>query len=126
LKRTVFIVEDSRTMRGLVRSALETDGYEVLESPDGRQALAVLESVQPDLVITDINMPDMDGISLLREIRRLPTAQSTPVLILTTESDDVVKATAQAAGATGWIGKPFDPEQLRRVVAEVFRRWQAR
>ena len=113
-------------MRGLVRSALETDGYEVLESPDGRQALAVLETVRPDLVITDINMPDMDGISLLRAIRRLPASQSTPVLILTTESDDVVKATARAAGATGWIGKPFDPEQLRHVVAEVFRRWKAR
>ena len=125
-QRTVFIVEDSRTMRGLVRGALETEGYEVLESPDGRQALTVMQTLHPDLVITDINMPDMDGISLLREIRRNPVSRSTPVLILTTERDADIKATARLAGATGWIRKPFDPEQLRRVVADVFRKGQGR
>jgi two-component system, chemotaxis family, chemotaxis protein CheY len=122
VKSTVFIVEDSRTMRSLVRTVLERDGYEVRESPDGRQALAALHSMSPDLVITDINMPEMDGITLLREIRKLPALHRTPVLILTTESDDEVKATAQAAGATGWIGKPFHPDQLREVVARVLER----
>jgi two-component system, chemotaxis family, chemotaxis protein CheY len=122
VKSTVFIVEDSRTMRSLVRTVLERDGYEVRESPDGRQALAALHSMSPDLVITDINMPEMDGITLLREIRKLPALHHTPVLILTTESDDEVKASARAAGATGWIGKPFHPDQLREVVARVLER----
>ena len=119
MKSTVFLVEDSRTMRTLVRNVLERDGYEVRESADGRQALDALHSIAPDLVITDINMPEMDGITLLREIRKLPTLHRTPVLILTTESDDEVKASARAAGATGWIGKPFHPDQLREIVAHV-------
>jgi two-component system chemotaxis response regulator CheY len=122
VKSTVFVVEDSRTMRTLVRSALERDGYEVRESADGRQALAALHTTAPDLVITDINMPEMDGITLVREIRKLPALGRTPVLILTTESDDEVKARARAAGATGWIGKPFHPDQLRQVVAHVLGR----
>jgi two-component system chemotaxis response regulator CheY len=122
VKSTVFIVEDSRTMRNFVRTVLERDGYEVRESADGRQALEALHSISPDLVITDINMPEMDGITLLREIRKLPALHRTPVLILTTESDDEVKATAQAAGATGWIGKPFHPDQLCEVVARVLER----
>ena len=106
-------------MRSFVRTVLEQDGYEVRESPDGREALAALHSISPDLVITDINMPEMDGITLLREIRKLPALHHTPVLILTTESDDEVKATARAAGATGWIGKPVHPDRLREVVARV-------
>ena len=109
-------------MRNLVRTVLEEDGYDVHESADGRQALDALHSISPDLVITDINMPEMDGITLLREIRKLPALRRTPVLILTTESDDEVKASARAAGATGWIGKPFDPDQLRQVVARVLER----
>jgi len=125
VKSTVFIVEDSRTMRSLVRTVLEGDGYEVRESADGRQALDALHSISPDLVITDINMPEMDGITLVREIRKLPALRHTPVLILTTESDPEVKASAQAAGATGWIGKPFDPDQLRQVVARVLERGRA-
>jgi two-component system, chemotaxis family, chemotaxis protein CheY len=122
VKSTVFIVEDSRTMRSLVRDVLESGGYEVRESPDGRQALAALHSISPDLVITDINMPEMDGITLLREIRKHPELSRTPVLILTTSSDDEVKASARAAGATGWIGKPFDPDRLCQVVAHVLAR----
>src|SRR5207302_712878 len=122
VKSTVFVVEDSRTMRTLVRDVLEGDGYEVRESADGREALDLLPSISPDLVITDINMPEMDGITLLREIRKLPALHRTPVLILTTESGDEVKATARAAGATGWIGKPFHPDQLRQIVARVLGR----
>ena len=122
MKSTVFIVEDSRTMRNLVRSVLEGDGYDVCESADGRQALAALPSLSPDLVIADINMPEMDGIALVREIRKLPALGRTPVLILTTESDDETKATARAAGATGWIGKPFRPDQLLQVVSRVLER----
>ena len=122
MKSTVFVVEDSRTMRALVRNVLEGDGYEVRESADGRAALDLLHSMSPDLVITDINMPEMDGITLVRELRKLPALHRTPVLILTTESDDTVKACARAAGATGWIGKPFDPDRLCQVVAHVLAR----
>ena len=117
----ILIVEDSRSMRRIVRSALESDGYQVAESEDGRQALNALREVAPHLIITDINMPEVDGISLVREIRRLPSFRFTPVLILTTESGDDMKESGRAAGATGWIVKPFDPDQLRQVVAHVLK-----
>ncbi len=122
MSATVLIVEDSRTMRSLVRVMLEPDGYTVRESADGRQALADLQTLSPDLVITDINMPEMDGLTLVRELRQVPALRTTPVLILTTESDDDLKAEARAAGANGWIRKPVHPEQLRRVVAQVLGR----
>ena len=117
----ILIVEDSRSMRRIVRAALEQDGHQVAESEDGRQALAALREVTPELIITDINMPEVDGISLVREIRRLPAFRFTPVIILTTESGDDVKESGRAAGATGWIVKPFDPDRLRHVVSHVLR-----
>jgi len=117
----ILIVEDSRSMRRIVRSALESEGYQVAESEDGRPALNALREVAPHLIITDINMPEVDGISLVREIRRLPSFRFTPVLILTTESGDDMKENGRAAGATGWIVKPFDPDQLRQVVAHVLK-----
>jgi len=117
----ILIVEDSRSMRRIVRSALESEGYQVAESEDGRQALNALRDVAPHLIITDINMPEVDGISLVREIRRLPSFRFTPVLILTTESGDDMQENGRAAGATGWIVKPFDPDQLRQVVAHVLK-----
>jgi two-component system chemotaxis response regulator CheY len=117
----ILIVEDSRSMRRIVRSALESDGYQVAESEDGRQALNALREVAPHLIITDVNMPEVDGISLVREIRRLPSFRFTPVLILTTESGEDMKENGRAAGATGWIVKPFDPDQLRQVVAHVLK-----
>ena len=117
----ILIVEDSRSMRRIVRAALEHDGYQVAESEDGRQALTALREVTPHLIITDVNMPEVDGISLVREIRRLPAFRFTPVLILTTEAGEDVRESGRAAGATGWIVKPFDPDQLRQVVAQVLR-----
>ena len=115
----ILIVEDSPSMRSLVRETLDRDGYEVTESADGRHALGLLEGMVPDLIITDINMPHLDGLALLREIRRLPSLRFTPVLILTSESGHDLKESGRAAGATGWLVKPFDPDQLRRVVAQV-------
>jgi two-component system chemotaxis response regulator CheY len=115
----ILIVEDSPSMRRLVREALDADGYEVTESENGLEALAVLGRVAPDLVITDINMPQLDGLGLLREIRNLPSFRFTPVLILTSESGTEMKESGRAAGATGWLVKPFDAEQLRRVVVQV-------
>jgi two-component system chemotaxis response regulator CheY len=117
----IVIADDSRSMRGMVRAALTPDGYDITESGDGRAALTAVRALTPDLVITDVNMPDMDGITLTREIRALPEFRFTPILVLTTESDDAVKRSGRAAGATGWIVKPFDPEQLRAVVARVLR-----
>jgi len=115
----ILIVEDSPSMRSLVRETLQDEGYEVIESVDGRHALGLLESMIPDLIITDINMPNLDGLALLREIRRLPSLRFTPVLVLTSESATDLKESGRAAGATGWLVKPFDPDQLRRVVAQV-------
>ena len=115
----ILIVEDSPSMRSLVREALERDGYEVTESVDGRHALDLLEGMTPDVIITDINMPNVDGLELLRAVRRLPSLRFTPVLILTSESGLDLRETGRAAGATGWLVKPFDPDQLRRVIGQV-------
>jgi two-component system chemotaxis response regulator CheY len=115
----ILVVEDSRIMRQMVRAALSDDDYEVHEREDGRQGLEAVSTVAPDLVITDVNMPEMDGLALVRAVRQLPSFRFTPVIVLTTESADDMKQSGRAAGATGWIVKPFDPDQLRDVVARV-------
>jgi two-component system chemotaxis response regulator CheY len=115
----VMIVEDSRSLRRMVRSALGQDGYEVLESDDAEQAFAMAQATPPDLVITDIHMPGMDGLSLVRSLRALPPFRFTPILVLTTEWGKEMKQRGLAAGATGWIVKPFNPEQLRRLVGQL-------
>jgi two-component system chemotaxis response regulator CheY len=115
----ILVVEDSRSVRSLIRDALEMDGHDVAESDDGRQGLAAVEAVAPDLVLTDVNMPEMDGISLTRAIRALPRFRFTPILILTTESGDEMKRAGRAAGATGWIVKPFDFHELRAIVSRL-------
>jgi two-component system chemotaxis response regulator CheY len=115
----ILIVEDSRIMRQMVRTALEPDGYDLHERENGQQGLDAIATVAPELVITDVNMPQMDGLSLVRAIRTLAPFRFTPVLVLTTESGDDMKQAGRAAGATGWVVKPFDPEQLREVVARV-------
>jgi two-component system chemotaxis response regulator CheY len=115
----VLIVDDSRSMRQMVRAALEAGGHVVTEGEHGRAALAALETQRVDLVITDVNMPEMDGLTLTTEIRRLERYRFTPILVLTTESGDDMKQRGRAAGATGWLVKPFEPAQLRRVVDRV-------
>jgi two-component system, chemotaxis family, chemotaxis protein CheY len=117
----ILIVEDSPSMRKLVRDALESGGYEVWESSDGREGLQVLPEVRPDLIITDVNMPELDGINMVREIRAQPEHRLTPVVILTTESSDDMKQAGRAAGATAWIVKPFVPHQLLKLVQRVLR-----
>ena len=120
---TFLIVEDSPTMRQLLAFSLRRlKDCRIIEAVDGVDALKKLTTERVDLVITDINMPEMDGITLLREIRKHPALGRTPVLILTTSTDDEVKASARAAGATGWIGKPFHPDQLSQIVARVLGR----
>jgi len=115
----LLIVEDSRSMRRMIRAALTPDGYEVLEGQDAEQALAVVQATPPDLVITDVHMPGMDGLSFVRSLRALPPFRFTPVLVLTTEWGEEMKQRGLAAGATGWIVKPFNPDELHRLVGQL-------
>jgi two-component system chemotaxis response regulator CheY len=106
-------------MRQLVKLALASGGHEVDVATDGVEALQVAEKRQFDVVITDVNMPNMDGISLVRELRRLANYRFVPLLMLTTESTAERKQQGKAAGATGWLVKPFDPERLLSIVTKV-------
>lgn len=119
MKKTILTVDDASTMRKVVALALTGAGHEVIEADDGVNALSVLNSRNVDLVITDVNMPRMDGIEFTRQARLLPRFQKTPILLLTTESDPTIKAKGRAAGATGWLVKPFQHDQLLAVVAKV-------
>ena len=119
MRKTILTVDDASTMRKVVALALGSAGHEVVEAEDGVAALAVLQIRHVDLVITDVNMPRMDGIEFTRQARLLPKFQRTPILLLTTESDATIKARGRAAGATGWIVKPFKQDQLLAVVAKV-------
>ena len=103
----------------MVSFTLKSAGYEVIEAADGAEALTLLKSRPVDMVISDINMPNLDGISLTRQLRTLPSFVRTPIILLTTESDPAKKAEGRAAGATGWIVKPFNQEQLLALVAKV-------
>lgn len=118
MPQTIMTVDDSPSMRMLLRTALLDLGYDVVEAEDGVQALAKLSSVEPDLLITDINMPRMDGFGLITEVRS-GGRRSLPILVLTTESSDEKKQRARQAGATGWIIKPFDPDKLAAAIRRV-------
>jgi two-component system chemotaxis response regulator CheY len=118
LKR-VLIVDDSVSMRQMVCFTLREGGFEVIEAEHGQDALDKLKSATVDLVITDLNMPVMDGITLIQNLRNQPSMKSKPILMLTTEGLAAKKEAGKAAGATGWIVKPFDPEKLLQTVAKV-------
>ena len=117
--KSIISVDDSSTMSRMVSFTLKSAGYEVLEAGDGAEALALLKTRAVDLVISDINMPKLNGIELTRELRSQPNYSRTPIILLTTESDPAKKAEGRAAGATGWIVKPFNQEQLLAVVSKV-------
>jgi len=117
--KTILTVDDAATMRKMVSFTLNGAGHEVLEAQDGAVALGVLQSRAVDLVITDVHMPNMDGIELTRQLRTLPSFGKKPILLLTTESDPAKKAEGRAAGATGWIVKPFSQDQLLAIVAKL-------
>ena len=121
MSKTVLTIDDSRTMRDMLLMALEDAGYVVIQAVDGVDGLETLAAQGADVIITDINMPRMDGFGAIEGVRADPNHRTTPVLVLTTESDAEKKARARAAGATGWIVKPFDPVKLvdavRRVAA---------
>ncbi len=116
---SILTVDDSTSMRQMVSFTLKGAGYEVVEAVDGVTALEVAKSRSFDMVLTDVNMPNMDGISLIKELRNLPDYKFMPILMLTTESASEKKQEGKAAGATGWIVKPFDPEQLLSTIKKV-------
>lgn len=115
----VLAVDDSASMRQMVSFTLKGAGYEVVEAKDGVEALNIAKTASFNLVITDVNMPNMDGITLIRELRTLPAYKFTPMLMLTTESGTDKKSEGKAAGATGWIVKPFNPDQLLATIKRV-------
>ncbi|SPP65127.1 response regulator [Nitrospira lenta] len=118
--KIVLVVDDSSTMRQMVAYTLTSAGYEVVEAGNGKEAVGKLNGgAKPALVVTDLNMPEMDGITLITEIRKMAAFKFTPILMLTTESADDKKKAGQAAGATGWIVKPFNPEQMLKVIQKV-------
>ena len=119
MKRKVLTVDDALTMRKLVAFTLRGAGMDVIEAADGVDALALLQRTPVDLIITDVNMPRMDGITFTRQARGTANGRSIPILILTTESEVGKKNEGRAAGATGWIVKPFQQEQLLAVVSRV-------
>lgn len=116
---TVCTVDDSQSIRDMMSYTLKEAGFNVLEAEDGQKALQVLDSNQADLVITDLNMPNMDGLTLIKSLREKPQYSGTPILMLTTESDAEKKAAGKAAGATGWIVKPFNPDNLISVIQKI-------
>ena len=121
MTKTVLTVDDSRTMRDMLMLALAGAGYRVIQAVDGVDGLETLNAEGADIVITDINMPRLDGFGMIEGVRADPKHRTTPILVLTTESDAAKKQRARDAGATGWIVKPFDPAKLvdavRRVAA---------
>jgi two-component system chemotaxis response regulator CheY len=119
MSKTALTVDDSRTMREMVSFTLKGVGFEVIEAEDGKQAIERLGNAKVDVVITDLNMPNMNGIELIRALRQRPEYQFTPILMLTTEADDAKKQEGKSAGATGWIVKPFNPEKLVQVIEKV-------
>jgi two-component system, chemotaxis family, chemotaxis protein CheY len=119
---SILTVDDSASIRLTTRVALSNAGYTVTEAVDGLDGMAKLGSQQFDLIVTDLNMPNMDGLTMIRELRKLPAHTGVPVIFLTTESDAEMKSQAKAAGATGWLTKPFDPDSLVKIVRKVLGR----
>ncbi len=119
MTKTILVVDDSASLRQVVGIALKGAGYEVCEGRDGNDALSKLDGRKVHLIISDVNMPNMDGISFVKAVKQLPNYRFTPVIMLTTESNDDKKREGQAAGAKAWVVKPFKPEQLLGAVQKL-------
>lgn len=117
----ILVVDDSASIRNMVSFTLQQEKYETVEATDGNDGLAKAKNSRFDLVITDVNMPGMDGITLCKELRKLPAFKFTPVLMLTTESSQELKMKGKSAGATGWLVKPFNPDKLIATIKRVIR-----
>ncbi len=118
---SILAVDDSASMRKMVSFTLVGAGYNVVEAVDGQDAFEKAQTQTFDLVLTDQNMPRMDGLGLTKKLREHPNFTNTPILILTTESSDQMKQAGRAAGATGWLVKPFDPNRLIEIIQKVIR-----
>jgi two-component system, chemotaxis family, chemotaxis protein CheY len=118
----ILTVDDSASIRMTTRIALTNAGYSVTEAVDGADGLNKMKSGSFDLIVTDLNMPNMDGLTMIRSLRQLPAYMGTPVIFLTTESDGELKSQAKAAGATGWLTKPFEPDNLIKIARKVLGR----
>ena len=121
MPKTALVVDDSKSMRQMVTFTLTESGFNVIEGANGQEALDNVKGKSVDLVVTDLNMPVMDGLTLIRQLRAVPTYKFVPILMLTTESQATKKQEGREAGATGWIVKPFNPDQLLQVVSKVVR-----
>lgn len=119
MSKTVLTVDDSRVMRDLLKMSLADAGYNVIQAVDGVDGLEVLQNSAPDVIITDVNMPRLDGFGFIDAVRKEEQWRSVPILVLTTESSDEKKGLAREAGATGWIVKPFDHDRLITAVERV-------
>ncbi|MBW6423730.1 response regulator [Rhizobium sp. XQZ8] len=119
MSASILTVDDSASIRLTTRVALSNAGYTITEAVDGMDGIEKLNAGQFDLIVTDLNMPKMDGLTMIRELRKMPAHMGVPVIFLTTESDNDLKQQAKAAGATGWLTKPFDPESLVKIVRKV-------
>lgn len=121
MSKTIMTVDDSNSIRQMVGFTLKRAGFEVVEAVDGKDAMSQLDTTIIDMLITDLNMPNMDGIELIKEVRAKTQYKFIPIVMLTTESQDGKKQEGKAAGATGWIVKPFKPDQLLSVINKVLR-----
>jgi two-component system, chemotaxis family, chemotaxis protein CheY len=119
MSANILTVDDSASIRLTTKVALSGAGYSVTEAINGAEGIAKATTGQFDLIVTDLNMPVMDGLTMIRELRKIPSQMGIPIIFLTTESDGAIKEQAKAAGATGWLTKPFDPENLVRIVRKV-------
>jgi two-component system chemotaxis response regulator CheY len=119
VSKLILTVDDSASMRMLLKATLTAQGFRIETANDGNHGLERMLEVQPDLLITDINMPGMDGFGLIEAVRQLPQFRGTPILVLSTEFADEKKARARTSGATGWITKPFDSERLASAIRRV-------
>ncbi|OXX75362.1 two-component system response regulator [Vibrio sp. V19_P1S1T109] len=119
MNKTVLVVDDSASIRQVVSMTLKGAGYQTIEAHDGKDALSKLAGNRVHLVISDVNMPNMDGITLLKELKQRPDTKFTPVIMLTTESEASKKEQGRAAGAKAWVVKPFAPEQMLAAVAKL-------
>ena len=119
MAKTILIVDDSASLRQVVSIALKGAGYEVIEAGDGKEALTKLNGAKIHLIISDVNMPNMDGITMVKEIKKMANYKFTPIIMLTTESQDGKKKEGQAAGAKAWIVKPFQPQQMLVAVSKL-------
>lgn len=119
--KKILAIDDSPSIRQMVAFTLKSAGHSVVEACDGTDGVAKAKAEKFDLVLTDQNMPKMDGFTLIKTLRALPEYQTTPILVLTTESSDAMKTQGRTAGATGWMVKPFNPAKLLEVIGKVFK-----